>query len=474
MDPSSLGAGERARALPSRWRPAALLGLCAAPAGAATTLTPVWVATAPGPGRHGRRGPRRGARPGQRRRLRGRRRARLRQGQRGPGRQVRRGWCAPVDRHVSACGRRGADGGRRRARQSRRRRPAVRRQQREDRRRLGRSRVRAERRDDLGHRHRRQGRGDDVPSRLALSPTGAIYVAGGLVASNGKLAAALVKLTSAGKIIWKRWVVGPGRGADRFSALGLDGAGRVFCAGATANTGARGADCLLAAFSPAGRRLWLATWRGPAHLRDGVNYLAVTAAGKVYVVGWLGTRSGSIAAIRQYDFRGRFVWQATYTSQSVGRYRFVAVALLPRGGVAATGDLVNTRTGDSDIVTIGFAAHGPSLWQQIRDTRHAAGSRVQRRSQGHDGRRGRPRVRRRQRRRAAPPRRPTMPSWPTPPWARRSGRRPARGTAAVSASPGLWRTAPGGVIVTGQSRAHSGQRPDGHRGAAVLNRPPAG
>jgi len=218
-----------------------------------------------------------------------------------------------------------------------------------------------------------RGRGNDVPSRLALTPTGAIYAAGALVAGHGKLDAAVVKLTSAGKVSWKRWVAGPGNGADRFSALGLDRAGRVFCAGATASTGARAPDCLTAAFSPAGRRLWVAAWRGPAHLRDGVSDLAVTSAGKAYVVGWLGTRSGSIAMIRQYDARGHFVWQATYATKGAGRYWFVAVALLPHGDVAATGDLVNTSTGDSDIVTIGFAPHGPSLWQQVWDTHHARG-----------------------------------------------------------------------------------------------------
>ncbi len=217
------------------------------------------------------------------------------------------------------------------------------------------------------------GNGNDVPAGLALAPTGAIYAAGGLVAAHHRLEAAVVKLTSAGKVAWKSRLAGPGNGADRFSALGLDGAGSVFCAGATASTGARGDDCLIAAFSPAGRRLWATTWRGPAHLRDGVADLAVTAAGKAYVVGWLGAKTGSQAMIRQYDAGGRFVWQGTYATKGAGRARFVAVALLPRGGVVATGDLVDTRTGDSDIVTIGFAAHGPSLWQQVWDTPHAAG-----------------------------------------------------------------------------------------------------
>ena len=76
-----------------------------------------------------------------------------------------------------------------------------------------------------------RGHGNDVPSRLALAPTGAIYAAGALVAEHGELDAAVVKLTAAGKVSWKRSVAGPGNGADRFSALGLDGAGRVFCAG---------------------------------------------------------------------------------------------------------------------------------------------------------------------------------------------------------------------------------------------------
>jgi hypothetical protein len=212
------------------------------------------------------------------------------------------------------------------------------------------------------------GRGNDVPSRLALSSTGAIYAAGGLCVRHDGLDAAVVKLSSAGTVAWRRSIAGPGDGADRFSALGLDGTGRVFCAGTRGSAKARGADCLMAAYSPAGRRLWAATWGGAAHLRDGVSDLVVTTAGKAYAVGWFGTKSGSCATIRQYNAAGSFVWQGKYATKGDGRYRFLAAALLPRGGVVATGDLVDAATGNSNIVTIGFASHGPSLWQQIWDT----------------------------------------------------------------------------------------------------------
>ncbi len=96
----------------------------------------------------------------------------------------------------------------------------------------------------------------------------------------------------------------------------------------------------------------------------------VSRAGEVSAVGWFGTKSGSRAMIRRYDSGGRFMWQATYTAEGGGSAQFVAAALLPRGRVVATGTLVNAKTGNSNIVTVGFAAKGPSLWQQIWDTPH--------------------------------------------------------------------------------------------------------
>jgi hypothetical protein len=213
------------------------------------------------------------------------------------------------------------------------------------------------------------GGGSDLPSRLAVSPTGAIYVVGGLYAAHSRLDAAVVKLTAAGKVAWKRLIGSPGTAADKFAALGIDNSGRVFCAGTVARNRARRANCLMAAFGAAGRPLWAVTWGGPAHLADAVNDLVVTPGGKAYAVGSFGTKSGSRAMIRQYNAAGRFIWQGTYTT-AAGKAAFTAAALLPGGRVVATGTFVYAKTGNSNIVTVGFAAHGPSLWQMTWDTPH--------------------------------------------------------------------------------------------------------
>jgi hypothetical protein len=216
------------------------------------------------------------------------------------------------------------------------------------------------------------GGGNDLPSRLALSPTGAIYAVGGLSTVHRGLDAAVVKLTATGKVAWRRLVRGPGTSADEFTAMGLDSSGRVFCAGTVATNTAHRADCLMAAFGGAGRALWATTWGGSAQLTDTVHDLVVTPGGKAYAVGSYGTASGSRAMIRQYSAAGRFIWQGTYTAGS-GRDVFTAAARLPGGGVVATGTFVNAKTGNSNIVTAGFAAHGPSLWQQTWDTPFVAG-----------------------------------------------------------------------------------------------------
>jgi len=211
------------------------------------------------------------------------------------------------------------------------------------------------------------GRGDDVPAQLRVTADGAIYAVGGLVAAHRGLRAAVVKLTLAGHIVWRRSIAA-GR-VGRFVALGLDRSGRVFCAGVT-GTAARSTGCLAAAYSPAGRQLWVARWGSATQAGGGVSDIAVTPAGASYVVGWYGTASGSRAMVRRYGAGGRFVGQLTYGTKTGGRDRFVAAALLPDGHLVATGTLVDTKTGNSNIVTVGFSAAGKSLWQQVWDTPH--------------------------------------------------------------------------------------------------------
>jgi hypothetical protein len=217
------------------------------------------------------------------------------------------------------------------------------------------------------------GSSRDQPSSLAISPSGAIYAAGALGVARRGRDAALVKLTPAGTVSWRRFVDGPAHADDRFSSLGLDAAGRVFAAGAVGQGGSQSA-CLIAAYTPAGRRLWTTTWRGAAPGHDAVNDLAVTPSGKTYAVGSSGSAGSTRATIRHCDATGRFVWQASYHTKSAGRTWFAAVALAPGGHVIATGTIVEASSGDSNIVTVGFAPGGPSLWQRTWTTPHGPGA----------------------------------------------------------------------------------------------------
>ena len=217
---------------------------------------PVWVATATGPGGTAAAGRVVARDPASGAALHGRHRACLGQGQRDHGRQVQRRRRAAVERRsITARRRRPPDGGRRRGRQGRRLRRAVR-GERYD----GRGgdwavlelRARAAR----GSGPRRSpahGHGNDVPSRLALSPTGAVYAAGGLIAAHHGLEAAVVKLTAGRQGRLEALGRRPGVRADQFSALGLDGAGACSARAQGPATTGRAADCLIAAFRrPAG------------------------------------------------------------------------------------------------------------------------------------------------------------------------------------------------------------------------------
>lgn len=218
------------------------------------------------------------------------------------------------------------------------------------------------------------GRSNDMPHQLLAASSGRLWACGSLGRTGHGLDAALVALSSAnGRIVRRSYLDDGLHGADVFNGIALAGSGRVVAAGQFGRSRATGKNSVIAGYDAAGGRLWQRTWTGKGRSDDNATAVVATASGKAYVVGSYGdaARAGSRAVIRQYGAAGRFVWQATFSPISgPAGCGFSGAALLPAGKVAATGTVTDPKTGDADIVTVGFAAKGPSLWQRLYDTPH--------------------------------------------------------------------------------------------------------
>lgn len=144
---------------------------------------------------------------------------------------------------------------------------------------------------------------------LAVDASNNIYVAGAffgnvdfdpgkgrltLPYAGGGTDAFLVKLNSAGNLLWGRSMGGAvgGSNGDRAYAIALDATGSVYVTGSfqgtmtvgsTTLTSAGGEDIFVAKFSSSGQSLWTVSMGGPS-LDRGYD-IAVDAAGNVYIAG---------------------------------------------------------------------------------------------------------------------------------------------------------------------------------------------
>jgi hypothetical protein len=206
------------------------------------------------------------------------------------------------------------------------------------------------------------GHGPDAATSVAVSPAGAIYVAGQATRA-GSRDFVLLKYSSAGKLLWQRFCGGTA-GPDKAAALVLDRSGNLLVAGWVSARG-HGADAALAKYTPAGKRLWLRTWDGAAHQADKGADVAVDRGGNAVVVGSTGlARSSQTAALLlRYSASGELRWVRRQSSGTHGD-ALAAVALGANGDVFAGGHTRLPGTG-VDALLVKYAATGTYRWKWI-------------------------------------------------------------------------------------------------------------
>ena len=179
------------------------------------------------------------------------------------------------------------------------------------------------------------GHGPDAATSVAVSPAGAVYVAGQTTRA-GSRDLVVLKFSSAGELLWQRFIGGTS-GPDKASALALDRSGNVLVAGWNSRRGS-GANAALAKYTPAGKRLWLRTWDGAAHRADKGADVAVDRNGNAVVVGStaLARSSQTAALLLKYSASGELLWARRQSGGTHGD-ALTSVALDANGAVFAGG-----------------------------------------------------------------------------------------------------------------------------------------
>ena len=205
------------------------------------------------------------------------------------------------------------------------------------------------------------GKGNDVPSGMAIDSLGNVYVTGSSQGSTADKDYATIKYDTNGVRQWVRRYNGPGKGDDISSAMAVDSLGNVYVSGSS--QGSAGKDYTTIKYDTNGIKQWVRRYNNPEGM---LNAMAVDTLGNVYVTGSLpGERNVDYVTIK-YDANGVRQWVQRYNGPENGDDYVDAMAVDVLGNVYVTGYSYGSTTG-VDCVTIKYDANGNQQWEHRYD-----------------------------------------------------------------------------------------------------------
>lgn len=198
----------------------------------------------------------------------------------------------------------------------------------------------------------------DGAESMTLSADGKwIYVTGVQVRPDGTTDIVLLKRSaSSGALKWARSYDGPRHKVDLPEAIGVDGSGNVVVAGVSEN--ADDVDLMVLSWKSTGARRW--TWRydSAGHGFDIAQDAIVETSGTTYLTGSI-TLAGSAATTvtAKISPAGKKVWIRTYKGPDGEGALATAATRRPGGGVYICGG-VRRVGGHWDGAVLGYAASG--------------------------------------------------------------------------------------------------------------------
>lgn len=205
---------------------------------------------------------------------------------------------------------------------------------------------------------------NDFAVAVASDSQGNVFVTGYADFSGEDIRYITIAYSPTGIGLWTNYYKHLGSGNDdKATALALDDNGNVFVTGYSWNLGYY--DFATLAYSSAGVALWTNRYDGPINREDRPAALAVDRNGNIFVTGF--SRSsinfGEDYLTIAYSNSGVPLWTNRYNSPANNTDRSVALAVSSNGNVFVTGSSVKGNA--TDMVTIGYANTGESLWTNI-------------------------------------------------------------------------------------------------------------
>lgn len=191
---------------------------------------------------------------------------------------------------------------------------------------------------------------------MAPGRSGSIYTVGRVKRTDGSLRISVLKWAKTGSVAWARRFNRSGTGSDEGVDVGVDRAGNVVIAGKV--FGDAGYDWVVASWSPSGVRRWVWRYGGGGSTDDVPGELYVDPAGNTYVTGEV-TLSGGVRAAFTVKLSpaGKKLWTRTYKGPDGAGADANAIARRAAGGIWV-GGTVRRGTGAWDALLVRYSPTG--------------------------------------------------------------------------------------------------------------------
>jgi uncharacterized delta-60 repeat protein len=198
--------------------------------------------------------------------------------------------------------------------------------------------------------------GDDKAIAIAVDGSDKVFVTGSSFGSGSSSDYATISYNSAGVALWTNRYSGPGISPDNANAIAVDASGNVYVTGRSYSFGTN-ADYVTVAYSTAGVGLWTNRYNGPGNSGDEATAIAVDGSGKVFVTG----NSANDYATIAYTSGGVALWTNRYDGPGNSGDYATAIAADGNGHVYVTGYSYGA-SGFWDYATIAYTSGGAPLW----------------------------------------------------------------------------------------------------------------
>ena len=210
------------------------------------------------------------------------------------------------------------------------------------------------------------GQGDNTDNirDIAVDATGNSYVCGYSVNNLTSRDFFVAKVLANGTLGWRTSVSGTLFGSDdEANSIKLDNAGNIYVSGFIKNSGTS-SDISIIKFDPNGAQLWNVVYDGPQHESDKSNNMYVDGTGNVYITGksdidatW---QVNDEVFTAKYSTAGTLLWSKTYAGVGTGLDKGQFVQVTAAGNVYVVGKVQNN--GNDNVLAIKYNNAGTQTW----------------------------------------------------------------------------------------------------------------